>query len=105
MTSERNKRDLEIHTAFDPLSNKLPLKKGELSGIHSLSYFTNFFLHPDEGAEASLPSIHVQVHLVAPHLETLLDPERVQGECAEVTDALVFAGGQETLRGEVQSSE
>ena len=71
--------------------------------LSAASHLTHFLPHPDERAEAGLPSVHVQVHLVAPHLETLLDPQRVQGECAEVTDALVFAGGQETLRGEGQS--
>ena len=58
------------------------------------SNYTYFFLQPDERVEASFPSIHVQVHLVAPHLETLLDSQRIQGKCAKVADALVFAGGQ-----------
>ena len=65
------------------------------------SQTTYLFLHPDEGAEAGLPRVHVQVHLVAPHLEALLDPQRVQCERTKVANALVLAGGQEALMMEV----
>ena len=75
----------------------------EITESHFLSPFladiAYLFLHPDKRAESGLPRVHIQVHLVAPHLEALLDPQRVQRERAKVADTLVFAGGQEALNG------
>ena len=49
-------------------------------------------LESDKWVESCLEGRAIQVHLAAPHLESLFDPHGVDGEGAEVTDPELGAG-------------